>query len=292
MCLRLLQQFLVSARSWASLTGDVQKHVTDCCWAFAGTPESALARPLKMWRPTTGSANYPIPASEEADAGWKASLHENAQPLTKKLPTDCLVGRRTESILGSSFRILPQATRCFPKIRSQQAFTFWTWKSRHFCGTWTGLDRRKKMATKTTRETTPCWGTVLTPEVYTRQPWPQPKVFWTSPTWSQTVQDSEKRSPGRSCCSASISLNPCAENSSTKFVKVLVCGIVQLKPYIHPTPNSAVPKEKGQKSLEGHKICKPLSLSLSWTSAKPDSSPFCFVFFLFHSGTSCTWDSL
>ena len=45
---------------------------------------------------------------------------------------DCLVGRRTESILGSSFRILPQATRCFPKIRSHQAFTFWTWKSRQF----------------------------------------------------------------------------------------------------------------------------------------------------------------
>ena len=63
-----------------------------------------------------------------------------------------------------------QATCCFHKIRSQQAFTFWTWKSRHFCGTCTGLDRRKKMATKTTRETTPCGGTVLTPEVYTRQP--------------------------------------------------------------------------------------------------------------------------
>ena len=49
-----------------------------------------------MWRSTTGSAKYPIPASEEAGAGWKASLHENAQPLTKKLPMDCLVGRRTD----------------------------------------------------------------------------------------------------------------------------------------------------------------------------------------------------
>ena len=240
MCLRLLQQFFVSARSWASLTGDVQKHVTDCCWAFAGTPESA--RPLKMWRSTTGSAKYPIPASEEAGAGWKASLHENAQPLTKKLPMDCLVGRRTESILGSSFRILPQATRCFPKIRSHQAFTFWTWKSRHFCGTWTGLDRRKKMTTKTTRETTPCWGTVLTPEVYTRQPWPQPEVFWTSPTWSQTVQDSEKRSPGRSCCSASI-LN----SRATKFVKPFGLRRSTVETVHTPDPELSSPQRKKKK---------------------------------------------
>ena len=76
-----------------------------------------------------------------------------------------------------------------------------------------------------------------------------------------SIQDSEKRSPGRSCCSASI-LNSRAKNSSTKFVKPLVCGVVPLKPYIHPTPNSAVPKEKRKKSLEGNKKCKPLSLSL------------------------------
>ena len=56
-----------------------------------------------------------ISATEEAAAWWEVSLHGNAEPLNQKLPTYCLVGRRTEISLGKSFRILPQPTAAFPR---------------------------------------------------------------------------------------------------------------------------------------------------------------------------------
>ena len=56
-----------------------------------------------------------ISATEEAAAWWKVSLHGNAEPLNQKLPTYCLVGRRTEISFEKSFRILPQPTAAFPR---------------------------------------------------------------------------------------------------------------------------------------------------------------------------------